>query len=208
MPSRPSAAPRKHPKQARSQATVEAILTATAHILTEAGYDQFTTNRVAERAGVSIGSLYQYFPNKESLLLALAEDYANQMLSLAQEHLEDVGDRSIPEVIQQIVKAAVAAQRVNPKLHRVLHEQVPQSEVMHEVMQQLDPAKMEGMLRSLLSQQADQLKPQNLDLTVFIIERTIRALIYGAITEHPEFLETGELEQELTTLLSGYLLKK
>jgi AcrR family transcriptional regulator len=68
MPTKPSVNPRKQPKQDRSQATVQAILTATTHILTEDGYDQLTTNRVAERAGVSIGSLYQYFPNKEASL--------------------------------------------------------------------------------------------------------------------------------------------
>ncbi len=66
MLQKPSATPRKLPKQERSQATVEAILTATTHILTEEGYNKLTTNRVAELAGVSIGSLYQYFPNKEA----------------------------------------------------------------------------------------------------------------------------------------------
>ncbi|MGG6269288.1 TetR/AcrR family transcriptional regulator [Leptolyngbya sp. AN03gr2] len=190
--------------RSRSQATVEAILTATAHILTEAGHDHFTTNKVAERAGVSIGSLYQYFPNKESLLLALAEHHANQMMQLAKEHLEEIGDRSIPEVIRQLVAAAVAAHAVNPKLHRVLHEQVPHSEVMR----QFDQAQMENLLRSFLSERCDQLQPKNLELTIFMIERTIRGLIHGAMTEHPEFLQTGELEQELTILLFAYLLKK
>lgn len=154
---------------------MRAILTATAHILTEKGYDHFTTNRVAERAGVSIGSLYQYFPNKESLLLALAEHHANQMVQLARDHLEAIGDRSTPEVIRQIVEAAVMAHAVNPKLHRVLHEQVPHSEVMR----QFDQAKMENLLRSFLRQQCDQLQPKNLDLMVFVVERTIRALILG-----------------------------
>ncbi|NJL41397.1 MAG: TetR/AcrR family transcriptional regulator [Leptolyngbyaceae cyanobacterium SM1_4_3] len=204
MPSQPPATPRKRPQQERSQVTVQAILTAAAHILTEAGYDHFTTNKVAERAGVSIGSLYQYFPNKASLLLALAEHHADQMMQLAKDHLETTGDRSIPEVIRQIVAAAVAAHAVNPKLHLVLHEQVPHSEVMR----QFDQAKMENLLRSFLVQQCDQLQPKNLDLTVFMVERTIRALIHGAMTEHPEFLQTGELDQELTALLSAYLLKK
>jgi AcrR family transcriptional regulator len=203
MPSQSSATPRKRPRQERSQATVQAILTAAAHILTEAGYDHFTTNKVAERAGVSIGSLYQYFPNKESLLLALAEHHAHEIVQLAQHHLVGIGDRPIPEVLQQIIKAAIAAHTVNPKLHRVLHEQVPHSEVMR----QLDQIKIENLLRSFLAERCDQLQPENLDLTVFIIERTIRGLIHGAAIDHPEFLKTGELEQELVTLLSTYLLK-
>ena len=81
MSAKPSAGPRKQPKQERSQATVEAILTATAHILTEDGYDRLTTNRVAERAGVSIGSLYQYFPHKDALIFALADPVDRRFLS-------------------------------------------------------------------------------------------------------------------------------
>ncbi len=204
MPSQPSATPRKRPKQERSRLTVEAILIATTHILTEEGYDHLTTNRVAERAGVSIGSLYQYFPNKESLIFALAEHHANEMAQLAQHHLQGASDHSIPEVIGQIIEAALAAHAVNPKLHRILHEQVPHSEVMR----RLDETKIENMLRSFLAQRCDQLQPQNLDLTVFMIERTIRSLIHGAMNEHPKFLKTGELQQGIVGMLSAYLVQK
>lgn len=201
MSSKPPAIPRKQPKQERSQATVEAILSATAHILTENGYDQLTTNRVAERAGVSIGSLYQYFPNKEALIFALAEHHANEMVQLAKQHLAGLNDQTIPEVLQHMIKAALAAHAVNPKLHRALHEQIPHSEVM----QRLDQVKMENLLRSFLAQRSDQLQPKNLELTVFIVERTIRALIHGAIIDRPELLKTKEFEQELMVMLSAYL---
>ncbi len=203
MPHKPLATPRKLQNQERSQATFKAILMATTRILTESGYDQFTTNRVAELAGVSVGSLYQYFPNKEALIIALGEHHANEMAQLAQHHLEGLGDSSIIDVLRQIVKAALAAHAVNPKLHRVLHEQIPRSEVMR----QLDDAKMEKMLRSFLTQRCDQLQPKNLDLTVFIIGRTIKALIHGAIIDRPELLNNGELEQEIMTMLSSYLVK-
>lgn len=62
--------PKKQPVQARAQATVAALLDATARLLAEEGYESVTTNRVAEVAGVSIGSLYEYFPNKQSLVAA------------------------------------------------------------------------------------------------------------------------------------------
>jgi AcrR family transcriptional regulator len=216
MPPKPSATPRKQPKQERSQATVEAILSATTHILTENGYDQLTTNRVAERAGVSIGSLYQYFPNKDALIFALAEHHANEMVQLAQHYLEaltealSVGEASlqenstVPEVLGQIVKAALAAHAVNPKLHRVLHEQISH----REAMQRLDRAKMDNMLRSFLARHSDQIQPKNLALTVFMVERTIRAVIHGAMIDHPELLKTGEFEQELIAMLSAYLVKR
>jgi AcrR family transcriptional regulator len=203
MPHKPLATPRKLPKQERSQATVEAILAATTRILTEGGYDRLTTNRVAELAGVSIGSLYQYFPNKEALIFALAEHHANEMKQLAQHHLSGLEDSSIVDVLRQIVKAVLAAHAVNPKLHRVLNEQMPRSEMMR----QMDDASMEAMLRSFLAQRRDLLQPENLDLTVFIVGRTIKALLYGAIIDRPELLNNGELEQEIMEMLTAYLVK-
>ena len=203
MPPKPDSTPRKQPKQERSQATVEAILTATAHILVESGLDAFTTNRVAQLAGVSIGSLYQYFPNKKALLFALAQNHAEQMLQLAQEHLTNVEDLTIAEVIRQILRAAIASHSNKPRLHQVLHEQMSRDQVMLIGAE----SQMEQLLRSFLEQRRDQLKPENLDLTVFIISRTIESLIQRAILDRPQWLESGELELELTRLLSEYLVK-
>jgi AcrR family transcriptional regulator len=202
MTLKPDSTPRKQPKQERSQATVEAILTATAHILAESGLEKFTTNRVAERAGVSIGSLYQYFPNKKALLFALAQQQAEQMLQLAQNHLTEVEHLTISEVVQQIVQAAIAAHSVNPRLHQVLHQQMSRDQVMPA---EAEP-QVENLLRSFLEQRRDQLKPNNLDLTVFIVSCTIESLIQRAILEQSTWLTNGELEQEITTLLSGYLV--
>src|SRR6185295_18754704 len=65
--------PRKRPVQARSQRTVDAVLKAAAQVFTRRGYAGATTNHIAERAGVSVGSLYEYFPSKDALLVALME---------------------------------------------------------------------------------------------------------------------------------------
>jgi AcrR family transcriptional regulator len=203
MTLKPDSTPRKQPKQDRSQATVEAILTAAAHILIESGTEKFTTNRVAELAGVSIGSLYQYFPNKKALLFALAQQNAQQMIQLAQKHLTDVENLTIPEVIQQIVRAAIAAHSVNPRLHRVLHEQISRDEVMPAGAD----AQMENLLRSFLEQRRDQIKPNNLDLTVFIVSCTIESLIQRALLNRSDWLNNSELEQEITGLISRYLVK-
>jgi AcrR family transcriptional regulator len=80
--------PRKKPSQGRSRATVEAVLSAAAHILEQRGLGGFNTNAVAERAGVSIGSLYQYFPSKDAILVALME----QSLALFSETLSEAID--------------------------------------------------------------------------------------------------------------------
>src|SRR5262245_2757752 len=83
-------AARKAPRQPRAQATVEAILAATADLLEKSGYARLTTNHVAQRAGISIGSLYQYFPSKEALCHALAERHYRRHAARYLERLETV----------------------------------------------------------------------------------------------------------------------
>ena len=92
--------PRKSPRQARSAATVEAILTATIQVLLAEGVGRLTTTRVAERAGVSVGTMYQYFPHKEALMFALvrqklgaiAEAIETAAASLAGQPLAGISD--------------------------------------------------------------------------------------------------------------------
>jgi AcrR family transcriptional regulator len=125
MPPKPSTNPRKQPQQDRSRVTVEAILEATTHILTAEGYDKANTNRIAERAGISIGSLYQYFPNKESLMAALIEQHSNEMAELVETKLNNLFDSPLEIVVPELIKAVIAAHAINPRLHQVLSEEMP-----------------------------------------------------------------------------------
>src|SRR5271154_4777544 len=83
--------PRKLPRQQRSEATVESILEAAAQVFERHGYAAGTTNRIAERAGVSIGTLYQYFPNKDAILIALARRHLAEGTAALQPYLEAMG---------------------------------------------------------------------------------------------------------------------
>src|SRR5215468_4646197 len=87
--------PRKTASQERSRLTVEALLEATARILTKEGYDRASTNRIADVAGVSIGSLYQYFPSKEALVAAVIDRHMQEMSQVARNALIKVAARPI-----------------------------------------------------------------------------------------------------------------
>ncbi len=117
---------RKDPRQARSRATVETIILAGARILSDEGWAGFTTNRVAELAGVSIGSLYQYFPDKLSLVDAIRHRHLDDSMAV----MRNVrADRLSPaEFAAQLVRAVVEAHSVYPGLHRVLLDEAPSSE--------------------------------------------------------------------------------
>jgi AcrR family transcriptional regulator len=87
----PSISSRKQPKQARSSDLVAAILQAAIQVLAKEGAPRFTTARVAEKAGVSVGSLYQYFPNKASILFRLQSDEWQQTSDMLRDILQDGG---------------------------------------------------------------------------------------------------------------------
>ena len=97
--------PRKRPRQARSRATVDSVLEATARVLVKRGFDGLTTNLVAEAAGVSIGSLYQYFPNKAALVGALIEKHVEDMTSLALSELTRAAQLPMPAAIRSVIEA-------------------------------------------------------------------------------------------------------
>jgi AcrR family transcriptional regulator len=117
---------RKEPRQARSRATVETIVQAGARILSDEGWAGFTTNRIAELAGVSIGSLYQYFPDKLSLVDAIRHRHLDDSMTVMREVRAD--GLSPAEFAVELVRAVVAAHSICPGLHRVLLDEAPSSE--------------------------------------------------------------------------------
>ncbi|NML31216.1 TetR/AcrR family transcriptional regulator [Paraburkholderia antibiotica] len=117
QPKPPQLKPRKMPVQRRSAQTVEAVLEAAARILETLGLDGYTTNAVAQRAGVSIGSLYQYFPNRDALTVALIERETAQLAA-------DIDAATLLEnsrdCVRALVRAAVAHQMRRPVLARII----------------------------------------------------------------------------------------
>ncbi len=117
---------RKIPRQARSRQTVEAIVEAAARILAAYGWAGFNTNRIAEAAGVSIGSLYQYFPDKQSLVDAIREQHLGHSLEAVRGSLDSAG--SARDFVRLLVDAVIAAHSIHPRLHRVLLDEAPNAD--------------------------------------------------------------------------------
>src|SRR5689334_22363891 len=99
--------PRKRPVQERSQAMVKAILDGTARVLVNTGYDRASTNRVALAAGVSVGSLYQYFPSKEALVAALVERHTEEMMTVTRQKLAELASAPIEVAVREMVRATI-----------------------------------------------------------------------------------------------------
>jgi AcrR family transcriptional regulator len=112
---------------------VDAILEAAARVFAEQGFAGGTTNRIAERAGVSVGSLYEYFPNKESILVALVERTTERGMARIEQRLaeDSAGGGHLDRLLLGFVEALLAFHRCEPELHRVLFEEAPHPPELH-----------------------------------------------------------------------------
>ena len=197
--------PRKSPSQQRSQLTVAALLKATAHILVKEGYESASTNRIAAAAGVSIGSLYQYFPSKEALVAAVVDRHMQEMLELLRAAVDRVREQPVEAATRELVKVMIDAHRVDPRLHRALVEQVPRVGRLENV-RAID-REAYTLIRAYLEAHRDELRVVDLDVASFVCVATVEALTHAAVVNRPEVLsdKSGVFADEVTRLVVGYL---
>ena len=198
--------PRKQASQQRSRATVDALIEATARILVREGFDAVSTNRIAEQAGVSVGSLYQYFPGKEALVAAVIDRHHRELMQVVRGALAEVASDPIEEAVRKLVAVAIKAHRVDPKLHRVLTEQIPRTGRLEKV--ETFSRENYALFRAYLERHRDEVRAVDLGLAAFVCVTSIEALTHSAVLHHPEVL-SGEaiagLIDEATRLVVGYL---
>jgi AcrR family transcriptional regulator len=205
MAAKPRTSPRKLPQQERSRATIEAILTATARILVKEGFDRASTNRIADEAGVSIGSLYQYFPSKEALVAALVEQHTRQMTQEIVGALEKVARLPLEPAVRAMVELMLRAHAVDPTLHKVLAEQVPRAgklDHLHDVERE-----MMDLIKSYFELHAGELRVKDFSLAAFVVVTCVEALTHAATIHHAERLKERALADEITALVVRYLGK-
>jgi AcrR family transcriptional regulator len=206
MPRKTSANPRKNASQERSRATVDALVEATARILTREGFDNASTNRIAEMAGVSIGSLYQYYPNKEALVAAVIDRHNRQTMKTVRAALAEAAAEPVEPAVRRLVTAALMAHRIDPRLHRVLTEQIPRTGRLKDV--EVFNRQLFGLFRAYLEDRKDELRAVDLDLAAFVCVTSIEAITHSAVLHRPRSLsdaEMGGLVDEATRLVVRYL---
>jgi AcrR family transcriptional regulator len=197
--------PRKSPAQKRAQLTVAALLKATAHILVKEGYESASTNRIAEAAGVSIGSLYQYFPSKEALVAAVIDRHMQEMMQLLHAAVDRVRQAPLEVATRELVRVMIDAHRVDPRLHRAIVEQVPRVGRLDNI-RAID-REAYALIRAYLEAHRQELGIADLDLAAFVCVATVEALTHAAVVNRPDVLsdKAGMFTDEVTRLVVGYL---
>jgi len=204
MAKRPLTNPRKQASQERSRATVDALIEATARILVREGFDKASTNRIAEAAGVSIGSLYQYYPSKEALVAAVIERHNRDLMQIVRAALAEVARLPFDQAVRRIVAAAVDAHRLDPRLHRVLAEQIPRTGRLATV----DGFNREyfTLFKDYLDRHKARLRAVDLEMAAFVCVTSIEALTHTAVLHHMLSDDrVAILVDEATRLVMRYL---
>src|SRR5262245_40667386 len=192
--------PRKTPRQERSRATVEALLEATADILIRDGYTKLTTNRIADRAGVNIASLYQYFPGKEAIVAELRLRHGADQRAALRQVLAEHTAGELESTIRTLVSVGVAGHARAPRLHRVFTEEIPA--LGYREVAAIDAPIFDAMRRFLQGADVDV---RDIELALWMIATAAGAVLHRAAVERPEDLSNGVIAEELITLLCRYL---
>ncbi|KRQ03627.1 TetR/AcrR family transcriptional regulator [Bradyrhizobium manausense] len=205
MGRKPPTKPRKSASQQRSRATVDALVEATARILVKDGFEKTSTNRIAEIAGVSIGSLYQYFPSKEALVAAVIDRHNEEIMAIVRAALIEVADMPIEKAVRRLVTVAIEAHRINPKLHRVLAEQIPRAGKLDV---EAFNREVHTLMRAYLDSHRKEMRRIDLDIATFICVSTIEAVAHNTVLNQAETLPdriVRMLVDETTRMVVGYL---
>jgi AcrR family transcriptional regulator len=193
--------PRRKPRQVRAELTRERILTAAAHVFAAHGYAAGTTNRIAEQARISIGSLYQYFPNKDAILAELLVQHIDRGTWTGADEL-DFSPGTLGAVVRALIRDAIDNHRDDPRLLRVMVEEAPVSQ---ELLETID---RHGKLRTAQVRDVIVRHPDihvgdpdvAADIVLFTVEMNTHKFMAA-----PRAIPVETFENELVAMVTRYL---
>jgi len=195
---------RKSPVQGRSQETVETLLEASAQILHKDGEAALTTNRIAERAGFSIGTLYQYFPNRDAILVAMAEREQKRVLTRLEAELAGFDPADPEPAVRQAIRAFLGAFRGRHGVRRAvllaILRRVPKEA--KDVVSVAEP-----MLAAIEARCSAHFEPLG-EAGRYVLLRAVAGAVRSAAFERNPMLGTEAFEEALVRLVMGMLRPK
>jgi AcrR family transcriptional regulator len=192
MKDEPTGLPRRAPRQQRSRLTVRAVLDAVTVVLKRHGPDAITTNRITEAAGVSIGSLYQYFPDKQAIYRALHQRHVDEVSRVIERVLAERASGSLEDFTRALVEGLADVHAADPELHQLVTALVPEGPAgfraaLHETFEHLIVPDDEKSRRIL-----------------FVLPNLIESLVH-ALAERPSFISLESAKDEAVRTVLVYL---
>lgn len=193
---------RRAPTQRRAHQTVEVVLDAVARVLKRRGAPRVTTNRIAEAAGVSVGSIYQYFADKQAILRALRDRHVAEMGQLVERRLVEHARAPLDALMRGLVDAMIEAHALDPALYELLLSQIPPGT-------EEDPAfeaRLRGALRLALASRSNEIDiSENAEGVLFVLTQMMEALTHAVVLGRPTSLSLSAAKEEAIRAVVAYL---
>jgi AcrR family transcriptional regulator len=181
---------------------VEAILDAAVKLLKRGGVAFITTNRIAEIAGVSIGSVYQYFPDKRAIFVALHERHISQVDEVIHRQMDANADATLEHLLSSLIDGMIEVHTLDPELFDLLQTEVPHRAAGRDEFS----VRLHGAFRSALAPHASEFRTGiDLDTLVFFVSNMFEALGHAVMLRRPRGLSLSRAKAELLRTLVGYL---
>jgi len=194
--------PRKTPVQARAEVTVEAICEATIQILLSHGAERLTTTRVADRAGVSVGTLYQYYPNKQSLLYAVMEEHLDRVATVVEAACEQSRHKPLAEMIKQVVEVFVDVKMDRADISVALYQVA--ADVGGPALVKRAGQRMRKALEAMLQTAPDKESPPD-KLAIDMMLAAMSGVMRSMLETRPPPATVRKLREQLVLLCQSYM---
>lgn len=188
---------RREPKQSRALQTVEAVFIAVPRVLAKHGANALTTNRIAETAGVSIGSLYQYFPDKRAIFAGLYDRHTAEVRQLIERTVAE--HTALKPFTEALVRGLTNLHAASPELHEIISSAVPER---GHGFKTAIRATFEDVLSSGDPERFSQTET---DRMLFVLPNMIEALVHGVAEPRPTSMRPDARSQEAVRTVLGYL---
>ena len=194
---------RRVPKQARARDTMEIIFEATARILLREGRAALNTNYIAERAGISVGTLYEYFPNKVAILLAMARREIQRVTAAVIRAISDSSAEPGANPARLAIRALIAEFTRHRKARHIAFQTLVAEGFGAELEANMDE------IAQAIAARAERIVPGRRSaippVSAFVLTRAVNGVLVSAANEHSPYLGTSEFEDELVRLVQGFL---
>jgi AcrR family transcriptional regulator len=188
---------RREPRQQRSRQTVDDVLEAVQLVVKRHGSHAVTTNRIAEAAGVSIGSLYQYFPDKLAIFAALHERHVNDVRQVIEQTTAGYASAPLEDFTRELIEGLVNVHAEAPELHEIVSKAVPESALGFK-------NALHHTFRQILSH-ADQERysADEAERMLFVLPRMVESLVHGVVGKAPTpLLRDGGRSETIRAVLA------
>lgn len=198
--------PANKPLQARTKVTIEAIFEATIRILEKEGLDAATTTRIAELAGVSVGTLYHHFADRDAIVDALQDREFARALGMMEEVLSSENLGSAPrETVEKVVRGLARLYEVSPGLHRVLAIEGLRAAAAGRV--EAFDVRVIAIIRTFLHSSRDVVRVEDVEAAAFVAYQSVRATMLAFLLERPPGLDLDRLVAQLADLVVRYIVR-